>query len=119
MLYTAEIYLRRILHQSLLFSLLIAGRIDCSKSLFVYQNDMSCSSYQQTGFTPIFMDDFTEQEIQQAQDTCGGPQNVNCIYDFLATQNQAIANATKTAYDSAVLEKKLAGTVYVQLLTGY
>nr|XP_022333526.1 mucin-like protein [Crassostrea virginica] len=86
-------------------------RIDCSKSLFVYQNDMSCSSYQQTGFTPIFMDDFTEQEIQQAQDTCGGPQNVNCIYDFLATQNQAIANATKTAYDSAVLEKKLAANI--------
>lgn len=64
------------------------------------------------------MDDFTQQEINQAQEVCGGPQNFNCIYDFLATQNEAIANATKKAYETSVEEEKRAGKqVFVMALT--
>lgn len=90
-------------------NLILSGRIDCAKSLFVYGGDLDCSSFQRTDFAPIFMDDFTQQEINQAQEVCGGPQNLNCIYDFLATQNEAIANVTKTAYDTVLKEQRLAG----------
>ncbi|XP_062596320.1 serine-rich adhesin for platelets-like, partial [Saccostrea cucullata] len=83
-------------------------RVECDKSLFVYQHGLTCASYQQTNFTPIFMEDFTQQEITRAQEECGGPQNFNCIYDFLATENQAIANVTKIAYQTALEEERSA-----------
>lgn len=70
---------------------------------------MTCASYQQRSFTPMFMEDFNQQEISRAQEVCGGPQNFNCIYDFLATQNEAIANVTKTVYQTALEEEISAG----------
>jgi hypothetical protein len=55
------------------------------------------------------MEDFSQEEITRSQEVCGGTQNFNCIYDFLATQSEAIANVTKTVYQAAQAEKISAG----------
>ncbi|XP_062600104.1 mucin-like protein [Saccostrea cucullata] len=83
-------------------------QIDCAASLFVYRDDSKCEDYKHSDFTPLFLDDFTKAERDEAIAVCGGADKMNCIFDYLATQNSAVANLTKSTHAAAEEEAVLA-----------
>lgn len=88
--------------------LLFAGRIDCNESIFYYRAGEDCSMYQNTSFTPMFLEDFNSTRLAEANKTCKGERG--CLFDFLITGNQAIADNSKRVMDIEVQRQLEAGT---------
>lgn len=71
------------------------GRTNCNESLFIYREGFNCTYYQHPEFEPLFLDDFPNDQRKQAESVCGGSGDKTCIFDFLATKNDAVAQNTK------------------------
>lgn len=75
-------------------------RIDCNESIFYYRAGEDCNMYQNTSFTPMFLEDFNSTRLAEANKTCKGERG--CLFDFLITGNQAIADNSKRVMDIEV-----------------
>ncbi|CAH1773875.1 unnamed protein product [Owenia fusiformis] len=64
-------------------------------SIFWYLSGQSMDTFYDPNFKPAFLSDFSDSERKQAEQLCGSPQLVDCIYDYLVTQNEIVANNTK------------------------
>lgn len=49
---------------------------------------------------PIFLDEVNATVIEEAAKVCKGRENIACIFDFIATGNEAIAKNTMAAVTS-------------------
>lgn len=64
--------------------------------------------YQNTSFTPVFLEDFNSTRLAEANETCKGERG--CLFDFLITGNKAIADNSKRVMDIEVQRQLEAGT---------
>lgn len=64
--------------------------------------------YQNTSFTPKFLEDFNSTCLAEANETCKGDRG--CLFDFLITGNKAIADNSKRVMNTEVQRQQEAGT---------
>jgi disulfide oxidoreductase YuzD len=74
----------------------IIGEIDGKKSVFVYEDGKSHEDYQNNSFTPRFLDEVDADKRTQAEQYCNGTKNIECVFDFVFTENKEVANATRS-----------------------
>ena len=43
---------------------------------------------------PVFLDEIDNETLSEAIDICGGDENIECLFDFSQTRNQALAQST-------------------------
>lgn len=63
--------------------------------------------YQNTSFTPMFLEDFNSTRLAEANKTCKGERG--CLFDFLITGNKDIADNSKRVMDIEVQRQLEAG----------
>ncbi|KAK7482356.1 hypothetical protein BaRGS_00026375, partial [Batillaria attramentaria] len=71
------------------------------ESVFRYDSRKGPADFRHANFTPIFVDEFSDEERNKAEVVCGGSDRLACIYDLLATGSQAVAAATRQSKDTA------------------
>ncbi|XP_052777794.1 uncharacterized protein LOC128215112 [Mya arenaria] len=77
-----------------IFSYSSLWEIDGSSSAFVYRLGKNHSDFHNSSYIPYFLDEFHNETLKaQAVSTCGGPENVQCVYDFVFT-DELIAQQT-------------------------
>lgn len=64
-------------------------------SIFTYINRQNTSSFSDRSFKPIFLDEVDKMVRMKAEQVCGGPSDLPCIFDFIATQDDQFAIATQ------------------------
>ncbi|XP_059175578.1 mucin-like protein [Physella acuta] len=62
-----------------------------NESLFQYSYGQSTSTFSNPNFTPLFYDEQNPTTIAEAEKICNGSGNLPCIFNFIATQNEKIA----------------------------
>ncbi|XP_055957125.1 fibrillin-1-like isoform X3 [Patella vulgata] len=75
--------------------------INASESVFNYPPRKGPADFSFPEFVPVFLDEQPDDVKAQAYAVCGGQTNLACIYDFIATGNQALAAETLTSNDDA------------------
>ncbi|XP_045193379.2 uncharacterized protein LOC123549396 [Mercenaria mercenaria] len=70
-------------------------------SRFQYRVGYQHADYQFPDFQPLFLEDYNGTQLTDAEKLCGSGNNIACVFDYLATLNEAIANQTKKATDDA------------------
>lgn len=68
---------------------------------------MKASDFRHDDFVPIFADEASAAKRANATAICGGPTKLACIYDYLATDNKQLAQATAGTSDDVVNTEKL------------
>ena len=97
------------------FRFVLSGAISNSESLFRYQPRKGPADFRHDDFVPIFLDEASPQDRTKAEKVCGKA-NLACIYDFIATGSQTVAQATKKTKDTAdETETKISEYSYVLL----
>ncbi|XP_023930884.1 uncharacterized protein LOC106158645 [Lingula anatina] len=73
-------------------------RISQAESIFYYASGYSTVNYTDTSFVPTYSEDlqsiYGNTKYQAAVSKCGS--DLQCLYDFLLTDNEALANSTKS-----------------------
>ncbi|XP_059167478.1 fibrillin-2-like [Physella acuta] len=70
-----------------------------NESLFQYNYGQSTSTFSNPNFTPLFYDEQNPTKIAEAEKICNGSGNLPCIFDFVATQNEKIAETSLMSSD--------------------
>ncbi|XP_059160605.1 uncharacterized protein LOC131944081 [Physella acuta] len=69
--------------------------VNASTSIFLYGPGEKAEDFQHPEFTPMFKDEAKPEDVAKAVEICGD-KNDACIFDFLATGDQAFAENTKS-----------------------
>lgn len=77
--------------------------------MFTYPAGKSITDFQFPGFVPIFIDSFSKEKKDAAAVFCRSENKLTCIYDFLVTENEAVANTTLQIEDVTEKEIVIAG----------
>lgn len=72
----------------------ITGAVTAADSIFDYRGK-SAADYAHPDFVPIFIESFNSTEISTAETECGGSESKSCVYDYLLTNDKAVALDTK------------------------
>ena len=83
-----------------MFTFILPGLISDSESLFRYEPKKGPADFRFPDFVPIFLDEASAAAKAQAETLCG-TSNVACIYDYIATGSQTVAEATKGTKEAA------------------
>ncbi|XP_059160048.1 mucin-like protein [Physella acuta] len=70
-----------------------------NESLFQYSYGQNTSTFSNPNFTPLFYDEQNPTTIAEAEKICNGSGNLPCIFDFIATQNEKIAETSLKSSD--------------------
>ncbi|XP_052807791.1 uncharacterized protein LOC128236745 isoform X3 [Mya arenaria] len=68
--------------------------IDGLNSAFRYSDKKNHSNYHNSSFIPRFLDSVPVEIIKAASETCGGDQDLACIFDQVFTENEDISKQT-------------------------
>ncbi|CAE1328534.1 unnamed protein product [Acanthosepion pharaonis] len=74
-----------------------------NQSLFTYPAGQTKDNYIDKSFRPLFLDK-TTAKYKEAVKVCDGEKNIACIYDFIATENKALAQKTQADAKTATEE---------------
>ena len=78
-------------------------------TLFAYAPGFDTASYTDTTFVPIFLDEVNATTRAAAEAACGGGDDIGCVFDYIATGNQALAVGTKDVIEQVETSKAVAG----------
>ncbi|KAK3088019.1 hypothetical protein FSP39_013547 [Pinctada imbricata] len=105
-------------NKTIVASFLKSGSVNSSTSLFKYPIGKSHSDFAHPSFVPFYVDEFPEEDQQEAKTTCGGnTASQACIFDYLATRDSALASESG-ATDSLAGELKVVIANRVPEITG-
>ncbi|GFS13682.1 fibrillin-1 [Elysia marginata] len=91
--------------------------VTSSTTIFKYASGESALTYQFPNFEPMFREEVNQTLLAEAEQTCGAQQDA-CIFDLLATGDQAFAEATRdSAQEEADLTQSLNNNLPVLSLT--
>ncbi|CAD5121857.1 DgyrCDS10323 [Dimorphilus gyrociliatus] len=82
-------------------------KISKPTSRMYYKNGQDANTFIDTTFRPIFKDEFSAEQVKAAEDKCGGPDKISCVYDFLATGKEDVAEAAKKSSEDTQEINKL------------
>lgn len=74
--------------------LLCVGQVTAGESLFTYPDGLTAANFSVPDHVPQFLDEINSTVREQAENVCGA--NLQCIFDFAQTGNEALAQNTKT-----------------------
>ncbi|KAJ8307562.1 hypothetical protein KUTeg_015646 [Tegillarca granosa] len=80
--------------------------IEPQKSLFNYSAGNTPSNYTDPNFVPVFLDEFSQEERNKAEQNCNGPDNTACIYDVLLTKDEQIGQDSGNTVAEAEQEEQ-------------
>ena len=72
----------------------LSGQITQEESLFYYENGENVSTLSDPNHIPIFLDEIDNETLNEAIAFCGGDENIECLFDFSQTRNEALAQST-------------------------
>ena len=72
----------------------LSGQITQDESLFYYENGENVSTLSDQNHIPIFLDEIDNETLNEAIEFCGGDENIECLFDFSQTRNEALAQST-------------------------
>ncbi|KAK3100523.1 hypothetical protein FSP39_021282 [Pinctada imbricata] len=79
------------------------------ESLFNYTPGMSAADFQHPNFEPLFVDEVDPEKVANATTQCGGASaSQACIFDLLATGDQALADASGQSEEQGDSEQTIA-----------
>ena len=81
------------------------GAVTEANAVFRRENGDTTATFSDATFEPIFYDEATSAQKTEAEAVCGGADNIACIFDYIATNNSALALATKASDDNFVAEE--------------
>ena len=101
-------------------NLLPAGALTDNTTLFTYADGLNTAFYTNNSFVPIFLSEVNATLRAEAENTCGGTEDIGCIFDYIATGNAALAVGTKKSSEEAQLNKAVASksALCVVVVTG-
>ncbi|CAH1802267.1 unnamed protein product, partial [Owenia fusiformis] len=67
-------------------------RLTQDQSIFWYPNGSSTDDFSDASFEPLFLSDFTQEQRDAANTMCRS--EISCVFDYLATGEEDVANAT-------------------------
>jgi disulfide oxidoreductase YuzD len=70
-------------------------------SVFKYFENNTSSDYSNKSYIPSFLDTVDPAKIEEAVKLCEGLQNIQCVFDFVFTDNENVANDTKKRKNKA------------------
>ncbi|XP_067687043.1 uncharacterized protein [Haliotis asinina] len=96
-------------------------RVSESESILRYEGELTYAQANNASFVPVFLEEIVGETRTKAEEVCGGATNKQCILDFAATGNQALAQSTKALQEAATAVRatlansapKLTGTTQV------
>ncbi|CAH1788959.1 unnamed protein product [Owenia fusiformis] len=62
------------------------------ESIFWYRDGETTGNFSDASFEPLFLSNFTEEERNEANTKC--KDEIACVFDYLATGDESVANAT-------------------------
>ena len=78
----------------MLFIIYITGQVTQEESLFYYNEGENVSTFSVPNHEPQFLDELDNETLSEAIDVCGGDENIECLFDFSQTRNEALAQST-------------------------
>ena len=97
-IYNTICFISSYLYPRLLFifllSHLFSGQITQDQSLFYYETGENVSTFSDPNHIPVFLDEIDNETLSEAIDICGGDENIECLFDFSQTRNEALAQST-------------------------
>ncbi|KAL4219781.1 scavenger receptor [Mactra antiquata] len=75
--------------------------IDGEVSAFVYPEGKNHSDYHNATFIPRFLDEAAPDKIKEAEVACNGSTNVECVFDYVFTEREEIAQSTNLVKGNA------------------
>ncbi|GFR76121.1 latent-transforming growth factor beta-binding protein 4 [Elysia marginata] len=66
-------------------------------TIFTYEQGKGTADFSNASFVPIFLDEVDNATIAAAEAVCGGSTDTACVFDYVATQNAALAQRTQQA----------------------
>ncbi|XP_052809767.1 uncharacterized protein LOC128238182 isoform X2 [Mya arenaria] len=86
--------------------------IDGFNSAFRYSDKKNHSNYHNSSFIPRFLDSVPLEIIKTASETCGGDQDLACIFDQVFTENEDISRQThETTSDAKEAKTEISRSV--------
>lgn len=77
-----------------------SGIINQNESLFQYGYGQNTTTFSNSSFTPLFYDEQNATTKAEAEKFCNGSWNIPCVFDFIATKNEKIAEASLKSSDT-------------------
>lgn len=81
-------------------------KLNVRTSKMYYKAGQDANTFVDTTFRPIFIDEFSKEQVNRAVSTCGGRDKASCIYDFLVTGKDDVAAAARQASEAFAEENK-------------
>ncbi|GFS21360.1 fibrillin-1, partial [Elysia marginata] len=82
--------------------------ISQEQSLFSYGTGQNTTTFTNTSFTPLFLDEVAQSLRTEAEGVCASTTNLPCIFDYIATRNTALAQSTGAAIDDYTVKEAAA-----------
>ena len=70
------------------------GQVTEKESLFDYENGQSYLNFTNPDHEPLYLDEIDNETIANAAAVCGSIDNIECIFDFVATGDMSLATST-------------------------
>ena len=86
-----------------------SGAVTDDISVFRRNNGDLTATFSNSSFVPLYFDEQDNQTKIDAANKCGGLKNIACVFDFIATQDEAFALATKNELTQFAEDKKKLG----------
>ncbi|XP_053386927.1 uncharacterized protein LOC123542089 isoform X2 [Mercenaria mercenaria] len=80
--------------------------INPNNSAFVYDDGKSHFDFHNNSFVPRFLDVADPKLRAKATEICNGPENTECVFDYVSTENRNVAEKTKQVKGQAEEDKK-------------
>ena len=84
------------------------GQITEDESLFYYSKGMGVANFSVPDHKPQFLDELDNVTRKEAENVCGGPQNIQCIFDYSQTGNRELAQNTQRTMEENEENLKIA-----------
>ena len=86
--------------------LLCSGQITQEESLFHYEDGENVTTFSDPNHSPDFLDEIDNETLSEGIEICGGDENIECLFDFIQTRNEALAQSTaNTNNENNVIEQ--------------
>ncbi|XP_053395504.1 uncharacterized protein LOC123523715 isoform X3 [Mercenaria mercenaria] len=82
-------------------------QIGADSSVFYYSDRLGPADYSNASYIPKFLMDANKTKVEEAKRICGGDENVQCVFDYVFTEDKNVARHTKntkTKADEASIE---------------
>ena len=79
------------------------------ESLFFYQDGQNVSSFSDPNHEPVYLDEVPAETLAGAVEVCGSIENIECLFDLVQTNNEALAMTTSSTNNQNNEDQEIVG----------